>query len=46
MCIPPCPYRFDDVLAEARDCFRAGAIGVHLHVRDDALDAAGPGARG
>jgi uncharacterized protein (DUF849 family) len=32
---PNIPVTLDDVLADLRECFRAGAIGVHLHVRDE-----------
>ncbi|WP_305783943.1 3-keto-5-aminohexanoate cleavage protein [Symbioplanes lichenis] len=29
------PVALDEVLAELRECFAAGATGVHLHVRDE-----------
>ena len=29
------PVSMEELLADLRDCFRAGATGVHLHVRDD-----------
>jgi uncharacterized protein (DUF849 family) len=29
------PVSLDEVLADLRECFRAGATGVHLHVRDE-----------
>ena len=32
---PAMPVTLDELLAELRDCFRAGAGGVHLHVRDE-----------
>jgi uncharacterized protein (DUF849 family) len=32
---PSIPVTLDDVLADLRECFRAGATGVHLHVRDE-----------
>jgi len=31
---PNMPVTPDELLADLRDCFRAGADGVHLHVRD------------
>jgi uncharacterized protein (DUF849 family) len=31
---PHMPVALDELLADLRDCFRAGAGGVHLHVRD------------
>lgn len=31
---PNMPVTVDELLAELRECFRAGASGVHLHVRD------------
>ena len=31
---PDIPVTLDEVLADLRECFRAGATGVHLHVRD------------
>lgn len=33
---PRMPITRDDLLADLRDCFEAGADGVHLHVRDGA----------
>jgi len=32
---PNLPVFLDEVLADLRECFRAGATGVHLHVRDE-----------
>jgi uncharacterized protein (DUF849 family) len=32
---PKLPVSLDEVLADLRECFRAGATGVHLHVRDE-----------
>ena len=32
---PNMPVSLDEVLADLRECFRAGATGVHLHVRDE-----------
>lgn len=32
---PNMPVSVEELLADLRDCFRAGAAGVHLHVRDD-----------
>ena len=32
---PNLPVSLDEVLADLRECFRAGATGVHLHVRDE-----------
>jgi uncharacterized protein (DUF849 family) len=32
---PNMPVALDDLLTDLRECFRAGATGVHLHVRDD-----------
>jgi uncharacterized protein (DUF849 family) len=32
---PHLPVSREELLADLRDCFRAGATGVHLHVRDD-----------
>jgi uncharacterized protein (DUF849 family) len=32
---PNMPVSMNEILAELRRCFRAGARGVHLHVRDD-----------
>ena len=32
---PTMPVTLDEVLADLRECFRAGATGVHLHVRDE-----------
>jgi uncharacterized protein (DUF849 family) len=29
------PVSMEELLADLQDCFRAGATGVHLHVRDD-----------
>jgi len=41
---PNMPVSLDELLADLRECFRAGATGVHLHVRDrlgaETLDAA------
>jgi uncharacterized protein (DUF849 family) len=31
---PNMPLSLDELLADLRECFRAGATGVHLHVRD------------
>ena len=31
---PNMPVALDELLADLRECFRAGATGVHLHVRD------------
>ena len=33
---PNMPVTTDELLADLRECFRAGATGVHLHVRDRA----------
>jgi uncharacterized protein (DUF849 family) len=32
---PNMPVALDELLADLRECFRAGAAGVHLHVRDE-----------
>jgi uncharacterized protein (DUF849 family) len=41
---PNMPVSLDELLADLRECFRAGATGVHLHVRDkfgaETLDSA------
>jgi uncharacterized protein (DUF849 family) len=38
------PVTLDEVLADLRECFRAGATGVHLHVRDhDGAETLDPG---
>ena len=33
---PNLPVSLDELLVGLRECFRAGATGVHLHVRDKA----------